>query len=34
VVCLTETAKILLAPCGHVCLCNRCSTSITVCPKC
>eukprot|EP00802_Teleaulax_amphioxeia_P009151 Tamp_09167.p1 GENE.Tamp_09167~~Tamp_09167.p1 ORF type:complete len:361 (-),score=39.94 Tamp_09167:308-1390(-) len=34
VVCLVKRKNRLLRPCGHVCVCEGCSTQITACPIC
>ncbi|XP_015787734.1 E3 ubiquitin-protein ligase LRSAM1-like isoform X2 [Tetranychus urticae] len=34
VVCLDELSKIIFIPCGHVCACIECSSSVDLCPIC
>lgn len=34
VVCLTESKKVLLLPCRHLCVCGQCLTFIDKCPVC
>lgn len=34
VVCLDAGCEVLYLPCGHVCVCSRCSTSLESCPLC
>ena len=36
VICLTESAKMAIVPCGHKCLCEGCAntSSIQTCPMC
>lgn len=33
-VCLDDTVKVLFFPCGHVCACERCASTIKNCPLC
>lgn len=34
VVCLDDKSGVVFLPCGHVCTCKECSTSLTKCPMC
>ncbi|VDK57049.1 unnamed protein product [Anisakis simplex] len=34
VVCMSNSVKLLISPCGHVCLCEECATSLDDCPMC
>ncbi|KHN85576.1 Mitochondrial fission process protein 1 [Toxocara canis] len=34
VVCMDRPVKLLISPCGHVCICEQCSLSVEECPLC
>ncbi len=34
VVCWENLLQVALVPCGHVCVCNSCSSDLDVCPMC
>ena len=34
VVCLTNLRKVMLMPCMHLCVCDRCSVNLEKCPLC
>ncbi len=34
VVCWEEPLRVVLVPCGHVCVCASCSSGLDVCPMC
>jgi hypothetical protein len=34
VVCFAAERDIVLIPCGHICLCSKCSEALTTCPMC
>ncbi|XP_047475347.1 E3 ubiquitin-protein ligase LRSAM1-like [Penaeus chinensis] len=34
VICLDSGCEVVFLPCGHVCACSKCCTTIAVCPMC
>ncbi|XP_055319592.1 E3 ubiquitin-protein ligase LRSAM1-like isoform X2 [Sitodiplosis mosellana] len=34
VICMEEPCKVIFVPCGHLCCCNNCHTTIESCPMC
>ncbi|KAK3894225.1 hypothetical protein Pcinc_001987 [Petrolisthes cinctipes] len=34
VVCLNAGCEVVFLPCGHVCVCSKCCTSLVICPLC
>lgn len=34
VVCLNKAAQVAMDPCGHLCACEQCATTVTNCPLC
>lgn len=33
-ICLDKLSNVVLKPCNHLCVCNNCRTSVTLCPLC
>nr|XP_027222016.1 E3 ubiquitin-protein ligase LRSAM1-like [Penaeus vannamei] len=34
VICLDSGCEVVFLPCGHVCACSKCCTTLAVCPMC